>query len=96
MDRDRALSKLQVCLYLGAVWAWNTSLLLLFIYFFYLHAEVKENKNEPLALYFAGFLIERVFLLQETLPELMNTEASDRVAPRFDRKKVRVRKWLTV
>lgn len=25
--------------------------------------------------------------LQETLPELMNTEASDRVAPRFDRKK---------
>ncbi|XP_015777775.1 PREDICTED: E3 ubiquitin-protein ligase TRIP12-like [Acropora digitifera] len=28
--------------------------------------------------------------LQETLPELMNTEASDRVAPRFDRKKVRV------
>ena len=28
------------------------------------------------------------FLLQETLPELMNTDASDRVAPRFDRKKV--------
>lgn len=32
-----------------------------------------------------------IFLFpQETLPELMNTDASDRVAPRFDRKKVNV------
>ena len=31
------------------------------------------------------------FLPQETLPELMNTDASDRVAPRFDRKKVNIK-----
>ena len=57
---------------------------------------MKGNENEKLALYFTGLLIARVCLLQETLPELMNTEASDRVAPRFDRKKVRVRQWLAV
>lgn len=58
--------------------------------------EVKGTENEELALYFTGFLIERLCLLQETLPELMNTEASDRVAPRFDRKKVRLRQRLAV